>query len=268
MPYIACLAGMGLARFAFRFQERMTLAPLSPDKRRTVLCLPVYNEVDKITRLLETFPFSIVDKVIVVDDASSDGTEKVLQKYPVHIIRHDSNRGVGVAIRDVIEYGQENDFDIVVVMAGNGKDDPYEIPKLLEPILEDGAAYVQGSRFHEGGHHENTPRFRLVAIKLYTFFFNVLSPFYGTDLTNGFRAYRIDLFTDERIDIRQRWLERYEMEYFIHFKAVMLDYPVAEVPVSKCYPAEKGVSYSKIRPLLDWWKMVRPMVLLFLRLKH
>lgn len=266
-PFIVLLTGVGMAVFAFRFVPKpKALAPL-PQKPRTVLCIPVYNEKEKITRLLTGFPFHLVDQVVLVDDGSSDGTTEVLRQYPAHIIRHEQNQGIGKAIRDAIDYGRENKFDIFLVMAGNAKDDPAEMPKLLEPILQNGKVYVQGSRFMEQGHHHNTPLFRLVMIQLYTWIFNFLSPFFWSDLTNGYRAYRLDLFDDPRINLHQPWLERYELEYYIHFKAIMLDYPVAEVPVHKRYPESKKVSYSKIRPLVDWWKMVRPMVYLFLRIK-
>lgn len=120
----------------------------------------------------------------------------------------------------------------------------------------------------EEGCHKNTPLFRLVMIHLYTWIFNFFSPFFWSDLTNGYRAYRIDFLDHPDINIHQAWLDRYEMEYYIHFKAIMLGFPVAEVPVQKSYPAEKKVSYSKIRPFVDWWKMVRPMVYLFLRIKQ
>ena len=152
-------------------------------------------------------------------------------------------------------------------MAGNNKDDPAEIPRLLKPIVEAGCDYVQGSRFLPGGSSPHLPPARWFFIKLSSFLFRLYTWKRCTDLTNGFRAYRLSLFGDPRIDIWQDWLDTYEYEYYVHWKAYTLGYKVTEVPVTKAYPAEKGVSYSKIRPFTGWWKMMRPFVLLALRIK-
>jgi len=70
-------------------------------------------------------------------------------------------------------------------MAGNNKDDPTEIPRLIAPIIHDGMDYVQGSRFLSGGSSPNLPLFRLVAIKFLSLLFNCYSRQACTDLTNG-----------------------------------------------------------------------------------
>ncbi|MCX7047035.1 MAG: glycosyltransferase family 39 protein [Candidatus Sumerlaeota bacterium] len=270
-PYFAALAGAGIAAFAFRLRLRPRALPPLPKKVRTLVCIPVYNEKEKIKRLLDEFTFDAVDRVVLADDGSNDGTEDLIHQYPVEIIRHEVNMGVGAGIRDVINYGRRNGYHVIVVMAGNGKDDPKEIRQVMRPVIEEGAVYVQGSRFLERGYHENTPLFRWIAIQLYSAIFNLFSPHRCTDLTNGFRAYRLDFFDEPGVDIGQKWLERYELEYYIHFKAFVLGYPVAEVAVHKRYPAKTSkqrASYSKIRPFQDWWKMIRPMVYLFLRVKR
>ncbi len=153
-------------------------------------------------------------------------------------------------------------------MAGNNKDDPTEIPRLITPILQEGVDYVQGSRFLPGGATSNLPLFRFIAIKFLSFLFSVYSRRQCTDLTNGFRAYRVSLFNDPRINIWQDWLDKYEYEYYVHWKVHTFGYNVKEVPVTKTYPTPgKGVEYSKIRPITGWWQMLRPFVLLTLRIK-
>jgi dolichol-phosphate mannosyltransferase len=87
-----------------------------------------------------------------------------------------------------------------------------------------------------------------------------------SDVTNGFRAYRLALLDDPRIRIDQPWLDRYELEYYLHWKAITLDYRVIEVGVSKTYPKD-GRNYSKIRKVRDWWSIIRPTLLLWLHLK-
>src|SRR5436305_795951 len=85
----------------------------------------------------------------------------------------------------------------------------------------------------------------------------------ATDVTNGFRAYRLSLLDDPRIRIDQSWLDRYELEYYLQWKAITLGYRVIEVGVSKTYP-QGGGNYSKIRRVRDWWSIVRPTLLLWL----
>ncbi len=79
-------------------------------------------------------------------------------------------------------------------------------------------------------------------------------------MTNGFRAYRLGLLDDERIRLEQDWLETYELEYYLHYKVISLGYRFREVAVSKNYPSRR--KYSKIRPVMDWWSIVRPILLL------
>jgi hypothetical protein len=104
-------------------------------------------------------------------------------------------------------------------------------------------------------------------IKGYPLVFRILIRRAGTDVTNGFRAYRLALLDDPRIDITQAWLDHYELEYHIHYKALTLGHRTSEVAVSKSYPSVRG-SYSKIRPFRDWWSIVRPIVLLRLGLRR
>jgi dolichol-phosphate mannosyltransferase len=103
-------------------------------------------------------------------------------------------------------------------MAGNGKDQPKEIPRLLNPILSKQYDYVQGSRFLQGGNPVKNPFFRRTFSRLFPFAWTLLTKFRCTDVTNGFRAYKLSLFRDNRINIWQSWLDGYELEYYIHYK--------------------------------------------------
>jgi glycosyltransferase involved in cell wall biosynthesis len=87
-----------------------------------------------------------------------------------------------------------------------------------------------------------------------------------TDTSNGFRAYKLTIFKNKNININQSWLDRYELETYIHYKVITLGYKICEVPVSKNYlPGVKN--YSKIRPVIDWWRMMRPLFYLKLGIK-
>ena len=228
---------------------------------------PFYNEEDKLTAMAPRLRPGLVDTFLGLNDGSTDGGPALLRQHGIPVLDL-PHTGAGACIKRAVGYAQEHGYDILVVMAGNNKDEPEEIPRLLQPILQDGYDYVQGSRFLPGGGYPNLPTFRRVAIKLLSTLFSLYAGTRCTELTNGFRAYRIGLFSDPRIDIWQPWLDGYEYEYYVHWKAYTYGYKVKEVPVTKSYPADKSVQYSKIPPFTGWWHMLRPFVLLTLRLRH
>jgi dolichol-phosphate mannosyltransferase len=130
--------------------------------------------------------------------------------------------------------------------------------------VEEGYDYIQGSRYMKGGKWGNTPFYRVLLSKVFFLFSSLLVGKRFTDFTNGFRAYTKEFIKDERININQEWLNAYELEPYLHCKAVTLGYRVKEVPVTKIYPNKKT---SKIRPFIDWWKIIRPVIYLKLRIK-
>jgi len=236
---------------------------LSPMQGRVGAILPLFNEGSTAADLVRRMPAAVF-VTYVVDDGSTDNGPALAEAAGATVIRLGRNRGIGAAIRTGLEAARAAGCEIAVVMAGNGKDRPEEIPNLLAAL--EGYDYIQGSRFLSGGESVNLPLVRGLLIHGFTFMFRILTGFAGTDVTNGFRAYRLSLIDDPRVRIRQPWLDRYELEYYIHWKAITLGYRVREVPVSKTYPARKR-NYSKIRPVIDWWHMVRPALLLALHLR-
>jgi dolichol-phosphate mannosyltransferase len=243
------------------------------DTEKVLVAVLCYN-TDYYTKLtLERFP-KAADReydVLLVNDGSTDNTKGVIQQDSFTVINHRENKGVGAAIKTSIEYALKNGYGILVIMAGNNKDDPQLIPRLLKPIIKDNYDYVQGSRFLSGGGWENLPLFRYIMVKIHAFMFYFLTGFKGTDALNGFRAYRLDTFNDRRINIWQDWLNRYELETYLHYKVLKLGYRVKEVPVTKTYPENRravSVKYTHIRPFIDWWVILRPLIYLLLRVKR
>lgn len=232
----------------------------------TLVAIVTFNEGDKLQRVLEQFTPAMPYDILVVDDGSTDQTQRTVAEFPITVIRHDTNRGVGASIRDAIYFGRRHGHRQIVIMAGNGKMLPGEIARLTDPIVADRADYVQGSRNLSGGTSPNLPFSRKVAIKLFTMIVNLILGKKTTDVTCGFRAYRLDLFDNPAIKIDQSWLDRYEFEYYIHYRVLTGRFRYLEVPVSMVYP-ESGRNYSKIRPFTGWWSILRPWVFLTLRLR-
>jgi len=238
-------------------------------KMHSLAIVPVYREPEKAGAVLKRFEPGFVDEVCLVVDSPDEGMETEIRRaskevqLPVSVIINPERKGIGYAIRQGYHYALEKEFDLIIVMAGNGKDDPKEIPRLTTPILKEGYDYVQGSRFLPGGRRERNPLARRIFTRLFPYFWTMLSGVRCTDVTNGFRAYKATVLTDPRIDLSQSWLDGYELEYYLHYKALTLGYRFTERPVSKNYPPrKKGGRYTHISPLRDWWQIVGPLLLL------
>ena len=223
--------------------------------------------------VLKRFQPGLVDEICVVADSPSPRTLKRIEEarrnisVPVHLIHNPERKGIGYAIRQGYSYALDNEFDLIVVMAGNGKDDPREIPRLTAPILNEGLDYVQGSRFLPGGRREKNPFLRGIFTRLFPVIWTSMTGVHCTEVTNGFRAYRSSILKDPRINVWQTWLDNYELEYYLHYKALTLGYKFAERPVSKDYTEIRKGKYSHISPLKDWWQIVGPVFMLKLGVK-
>jgi len=234
---------------------------------RTLAIIPVYREAGKIGGVLEKFDQQTVDEIcLVVDEPSENVLEEIRRvgdesRLPIRTILNLGRKGVGHAIKQGYRYAISQEYDLIVVMAGNGKDDPREIWRLTKPIIDEGFDYVQGSRFLPGARREKTPILRRVFTRLFPVLWTLLTGVRCTEVTNGFRAYRATLLEDPRIDVWQDWLDRYELEYYLHYKVLTLGFRFAERPVSKLYTTQKK-KYSHIMPLRDWWQIVGPVFLL------
>lgn len=237
--------------------------------RRIGLVIPVFNEMPKIVRVVERLAEApCVDEVVCVDDGSTDGTTAFLAQQPrVRLLRHPTRRGIGATLRTGFAYLLEHSsVEIVVIMAGNDKDRPAEIPRLLAPIVRGKADFVQGSRYLPGGVHGRMPLLRVLGTRLYPWFFWLATGRRLADGTNGFRAVRAEVLRALWPGLSQAWLDGYELEYYLLYHVARGPFALAEVPVTKLYPA-RALGYSKVR-LRDWWSIIRPLVLLKLRIKE
>lgn len=225
------------------------------------------NEGAKIRRVIERFnDYSCYD-VLIIDDGSTDGALKdIPQNKPVTVIRNERNKGAGYCVRQILDYAKERGYLAVFFAAGNDKDNPQDVYKLKE-ALEEGFDFVQGSRYLSGGEIGSMPAYRIFATRyLHPWLFSLLAGRKITDSTNGFRAVKVSLLSDSRINLHQDWLDKYELEPYLFFKVVRLGYKVKEVPVKKIYPP-KEEGYTKMKPIVGWWSILRPIFLLGLGIK-
>lgn len=228
---------------------------------------PVLNEEVKIREVVRRTPRSVVDEMLVVDDGSTDRSADIAREMGATVHSMGYVAGVGAAIRAGYQIAVEGGYDVAVVMAGNNKDSPEEIPLLLDPIADDRADFVQGSRFlKEKPDFGPMPIYRRFATRLHPLLFSLVARHRVTESTNGFRAVRRDVLLDPRLRLEQEWLDEYELEPYLYIKTIRLGYRTAEVPVTKIYPP-RSIGQTKMKPVTGWWSMLRPLVYLGLGIR-
>lgn len=221
---------------------------------------PVLNEEAKIGQVVSRIPRTAVDDVLVVDDGSTDRSAEVARSFGAQVISMGATVGVGAALERGYSFAVKHRYDVVVTVAGNNKDAPEEIPLLLDPIAEDRADFVQGSRFlKRDARFGAMPAYRRVATRLHPLLFSLVARRRVSESTNGFRAVRTSVLADPRLNLAQSWLHQYELEPYLYLRVIQLGYRTAEVPVTKIYPAEYS-SQTKMKPIVGWWSILRPLL--------
>ena len=152
----------------------------------TIASMPAYNEERSIANVIRGCE-SYVDKVVVVDDGSTDTTAQIALALNAHVVRHPINLGYGAALRSCFEEARKMGADRMVIIDSDGQHDSEDIPKLLEPISR-GYDLVIGSRFITKN-TKKIPLYRKAGMKVLDAITNFIGKIDVTDSQCGFRAY-------------------------------------------------------------------------------
>jgi len=163
-------------------------------EKSVCVVVPAYNEETMIGRVLDGIP-AYVDQVVVVDDASTDGTSEIVNNCQsqmgrrlVHLT-HDANQGVGGAIVTGYKWARDHEIDVTVVMAGDGQMDPDDIPALLDPVVADDADYMKGNRLFTGEAWHKIPRIRYLGNAVLSLLTKIASGYWHVaDSQTGYTA--------------------------------------------------------------------------------
>ena len=223
--------------------------------------IPALNEAGRIGPVIDKLPKDGRFEAIVVDDGSTDETGAEARAHGAAVVvRHETRGGVGAAIRDGWITGASRGRPYLALVAGDDQHDPSELAGAFEAMLAAGADYVQGSRWMPGGSVVGNSGGRGLGTRLYSLAFSVLVGRRVTDATNGFRIFRTDLLQDPRVDLHQSWLDSYDLEPYVLYRALTRGYKVIEYPVTVVY--HQDMPYTKMRGIKDWWRLFRPALML------
>jgi glycosyltransferase involved in cell wall biosynthesis len=156
---------------------------------RRVAIVPAYREEAVVASVVsEIRAFDPGLDVVVVDDGSGDGTAAAAAGAGATVVRLPFNLGIGGAVQTGFKYALERGYDIAVRLDGDGQHDPEELPKLLQPLANDEADFVVGSRFAGGERGYRPPFARRAGIRWFARLVSLLTRQRLTDTTSGFQA--------------------------------------------------------------------------------
>jgi len=193
------------------------------------IIIPCYNELDTVEQVVQ----SVIDatgpdrEIIVVDDCSTDGTRELLkQKIEgtlAKVIYQEKNQGKGAALRAGFAAATK---DIVIVQDADSEYDPRDYPIMIEPILNDQADIVYGSRFKGNRPHRVLYFWHRIGNGLLTFMSNMFTNLNLTDMETGYKAFRREVI--QSITIEE---DRFGFEPEITAKIAKGNYRIYEVGI-------------------------------------
>jgi glycosyltransferase involved in cell wall biosynthesis len=157
----------------------------SPRCDRLWVVVPAYNEACRIGLVLDRL-LDLGPQIVVVDDASSDGTRQEVLRRPVWLVRHANNLGQGAAIQTGIRFALDRGAEYLATFDADGQHDPEDLQRMLSRLVEEQADYALGSRFL--GEAQGLPASRRIVLGLGIVFTRVVSGVQLSDVHNGLRV--------------------------------------------------------------------------------
>mgnify|MGYP003972171107 FL=1 len=190
--------------------------------------IPVYNEKKTLNELILRVEAVSIDKeVIIIDDASTDGTRDLLKKYEkkegFEVIYRPKNKGKGAALRAGFEIVKG---EVIIIQDADLEYNPKDFHVLLEPIFDKRADVVYGSRFL-GGSHRVLFFWHYLANKFLTTLSNMFTNINLTDMETGYKAFRREVI--ESISLKSN---RFGFEPEFTMKVAQRKFVIYEVPIS------------------------------------
>lgn len=237
--------------------------PLNNQKKqnsrlKVIIGIPAFNEEKNIGSIVAQLKQKY-DHVLVCDDGSSDMTSTISSSLGAIVVKHEKNLGYGAAIKTIFNEARKVEGDVLVTFDADGQHQVSEIDSVLQPISENKADIVIGSRFL--GSAKDLPKYRKFGIKTITGLTNVMTGSKITDSQSGFRAYSAKVLneispTESGMGISTEIL----------IKASQKGLRITEVPITISYenssPSQEPISHgtSVILSTLKHMAIERPLL--------
>lgn len=202
---------------------------------RTLVVVPTHNEEANITTLLEQLHVSVPDAdVLVIDDASTDGTRRLVRERMdgtdhLRLVERPDKRGLGDAYREAFRIGIADGYDLLVQIDADLSHDPSALPLMLA-VADQGIAVVIGSRYIPGGTVTGWPRRRTWLSRWANRYVAVMLGLAVNDATAGYRVYRTESLDVVGLDDLQA--SGYGFQVEMTYRAVRAGLAVVEIPIA------------------------------------
>lgn len=213
----------------------------APFTKKTVVVIPVYNEISVLREVIIPLIEIGVHEIIIVDDGSAVNVVQSINGLPVHFLRHRTNLGQGAALQTGFNYAMRIGADIVITFDGDGQHRAFDIPALVDPILRNEADITIGSRFL-APRQNAIPGKKKIILQFARIINFLLSGMMLSDAHNGLRA--LNKMALDKITLTENRMA-HASEFLFEIKKHKLRFK--EVPVHILY-----TSYAKQTGQSPW----------------
>lgn len=219
--------------------------------QRVSVVVPAHNEETQIARVIDTMP-DIVDMIVIVNDCSKDKTSEVIRSHPAYgsgrvtLLEHEVNQGVGGAIATGYKWARDNDYDVAVVMAGDGQMDPDDLPAILDPVVDGEADYTKGNRLVTGQAFDKIPKVRFFGNAALSLLTKIASGYWHVaDSQTGYTAINRRALKAVNWD---KMYKRYGQPNDLLVKLNVEEMRVVDVPIEPVYNVgeKSGIKIRKV----------------------
>ena len=215
---------------------------MSSTKPKVVVVMPAYNAARTLRMTYAELPHNVVDLVIVVDDGSSDETVEIARSLGLELFVHDRNYGYGANQKTCYREALKAGADIIVMVHPDYQYDPTLLPQVIEPIQQNRADVVLGSRLLGGNVvKQGMPWWKFLSNRFLTALENKVFGLTLAEYHTGYRAYRRDALEAVNIDMNS---DNFIFDQEIMAQFVEIGLQVAEVPVpTRYFPQASSASF-------------------------
>jgi dolichol-phosphate mannosyltransferase len=225
---------------------------------RAVVCVPTYNEAENLEAMLRALGRVLGpdDRVLVIDDASPDGTGELADRLAgglgyVDVLHRAAKQGIGPAYLDGFRHALAVGAELILEMDCDFSHDPADVPRLIAAAND--ADLVLGSRYVRGGGVRNWGLARRAISRWGSIYAQVLLGLHIRDLTGGFKCYRRAVL--ETIDLDAIAARGYAFQIETTYRAIRAGFHVVEVPITFVDREVGGSKMSRSIVVEAFWRV-------------